>query len=141
MCHDSIASEPDTIWDALHDDDIQKEALETCHPILTRKLNVDILQPLLQRKQLLTVYDCQYLQSDSRTHEEKAEYLVKNLPRKQKRWFQSFLWCLKQSTSGTGHDMIYEVLISKYDELRTTKKLAIDSNNIRKEVISIYALL
>jgi len=139
MC--SFFSELDTIWDALHDDDIQKEALETCHPILTRKLNADILQPLLQRKQLLTVYDCQYLQSDSRTHEEKTEYLVKILPRKQKRWFQSFLWCLNQSTNGTGHDMIYEVLVSKYEELKTSKKLAIDGNNVRKEVISTYVLL
>ena len=136
MC--SFFSEPDhclNIWDALRDDDIQKRTLETCHPILTRKLNAVILEQL-QKKQLLTGDDCQYLLSDSRTHEEIAEYLVNNLHRKQKGWFQSFLWCLKQSTSGTGHDVIYEALVSKYEELRKcTSDNKIDGNDVTKKVI------
>jgi len=121
MCMYSVYSKSDdcnTIWDIIHDEDIKQKALEACQPVLARKLHSNKLQPLLQQQQLLTDVDSQVLLCDSRTHENKAEYLVNTLPRKQKGWFQSLLCCLEQSTIGTGHDLIYEALISKYEELR-----------------------
>ena len=76
------------------------------------------------------------------SYEEKAKHMVSTLPRKRKGWFQSFLWCLQQSTTGTGHDMIYEALISKHEELRkcVCDDKIDDSINVTKEVI-IHVLL
>ena len=118
-------------------DDIQEMALKACLPVLTRKLHAAILQPLLKRQQLFTDdNDRQYLLSDSRSHRDKAKFLVNNLPRKRKGWFQSFLWCLKQTTSGTGHDVIHEELVLKCEELRKcASDTKLDGNNVTKEVI------
>jgi len=121
----------------MHDEEIQQKALEECHLVLARKLHANILQPLLQQQQLLTVSDSQVLLSDSMSYEEKAKYMVSTLPRKRKGWFQSFLWCLQQSTIGTGHDMIYEALISKYEELR--KFATVNRNSIKKVIIVQYS--
>ena len=136
----SVYSKPDdsnTMLDVIHDEVIQQKVLEECYPVLVRKLHAYQLQPLLQQQQLLTDADSQVLLSDSRTNEEMAHYLVKKLPSKQMGWFQSLLWCLKQSTIGTGHDMIYEALISKYEELR--KFATVNRNSIKKVIIVQYS--
>jgi len=92
----------------------KKEALKQCYYYIREKLNAVTIHPLLCSEKLLTGADSQFLLDKRKTHDEKARYLVQHLPRKHKRWFESFLSCLQQSTLGTGHDVIHEKLITMY---------------------------
>ena len=131
----SVYSKPDdsnTIWDVIRDEDIQQKVLEECQPVLAKKLHANKLQPLLQQQKLLTDVDSQVLLTNSSTHEEKVDYSVKKLPKKQKGWFQSSLWSLKQSTIGTGHNVIYEARISKC--------ATVDRDSLKKVIICTLSL-
>jgi len=123
-----------SVWEILHNEKVEKMALEQCLSVITTKMDAVILHPLLCSKGLLTDINSLFLLNETRPDEEKACYLVAILPKKQEGWFQAFLDCLQCSTRGTGHDMVHKALISKYNELTSTNSP--DTNSTMDEVTS-----
>ena len=118
---------------------IKKESLKQCHLYIWEKLDIGTLHPLLCSEKLLTSADSHFLLDKGKTHSQKASYLVCHLPRKHKQWFESLLSCLQQSTLGTGHDVIYEKLISTYERLASVQHKSQKVTIISTSVALCYA--
>ena len=97
------------MWTTSKNEEIQAQVLKECLTVLAKKLDVLAIIPHLNNEQLLTPTDHQFLKSDAHDGE-KAKYLIKILPKKDRGWFDKFLYCLHQSTYGTGHRIIIEKL-------------------------------
>lgn len=57
------------------------------------------------------------LLNESTTNISKAKYLLDALPRKEEGFFDKFLHCLYQTTSGTGHRGIAKALSASYEDV------------------------
>jgi len=117
-------------------DEMHTKALEYCHSVLTKKLHIQSLAPLLHDNQLLTLEDSRYLLNEGRSHEEITDYLVNNLPRKKLGWFSLLLECLEQSTFGTGHDAIIKALETECRRLSNPTKQNVPIEGVDSTVTS-----
>ena len=110
------------MWTTLQNEEIQEQVLIECSTVLTKKLDVLEIVCHLNNEKLLTPSDNQFLESD--VHDgKKAKYLITILPKKDKGWFNKFLFCLHQSSHGTGHQVIIAALKSKYQELTSQSRV------------------
>lgn len=91
-------------------EELQRLAFEKCSVALVNKLDVSAILPHLIACHLLTDQNKQELTMHANTNRDKAQYLLDIIPRKAKGWFELFLECLRESTSGTGHrDLVKEL--------------------------------
>ena len=90
-------------------------AFQRCSVKIAHSLDVAEIFPHLNSQGLLTERDCQILVKDT-TNTDKVQYLLGVLPRKE-RFFERFLYCLYQTTSGTGHRDIARALSTTYREV------------------------
>jgi len=93
-----------------------------CSVQLHDKLDITSLLPFLSSQYLLTRNDADVLTNATTTNSYKISYLLKELPRKDKGWFDKFLNCLNHSSEGNGHAGLVKDLKSKFDELSKTSR-------------------
>jgi len=91
-------------------ENLQEEALNKCHDLLRKKLNVNAIVPLLNARNLLTPGDRHLLTEEHRSKEAKVDYIIDILPSKGAGWWSKFIISLKESTSGTAHDYLASTL-------------------------------
>ena len=99
-------------------EELEKQALRSCCSALVQLLDINAVLPHLVAKQVLTVENRYFLTCESKSQQEKAEYLVYILPRKCKGWFVTFLDCLQLSTKGTAHADLAQKLKIQLDDLK-----------------------
>ena len=99
-------------------EELEKQALRSCCSALVQLLDISAVLPHLIAKQMLTVENRCFLTCESKSQQEKAEYLVYILPRKCKGWFVRFLNCLQLSTEGTAHADLAQKLKVQLDDLK-----------------------
>lgn len=92
---------------------LQGEALSSCHVALRKKLDVDEISPWMNQKKLLTPHDKHILSQPDRSREYKVDHIIEILPRKNQGWWENFIACLMQSTSGTAHDYLASTLTNQ----------------------------
>ena len=92
-------------------------AFQRCSVKMVENLDVLAIFPDLNSQGLLTQKDRQILLNNKdTTNTDKVHYLLDALPRKEG-FFDKFLHCLYQTTSGTGHRDIAMALSSSYTEV------------------------
>ena len=96
---------------------IQSAAFQAHSRVIIDKLDVKSILPELISCHLLTNKDRQFLINPVHEDYDKILYLLHCLPRKVDGWFDNFLWCLRQSSSNTGHGDIIISLTEKLGEL------------------------
>ena len=97
---------------------LEKQALWSCRSDIVELLDVGAVLPHLIAKQMLTVENKFFLTCESKSQQEKGEYLVYILPRKCNGWFLRFLDCLHQSVEGTAHADLAQRLKVQLDDLQ-----------------------
>jgi len=101
-------------------DHIGELVLMGCSVQLHNKLDITSILPFLSSQYLLTRNDIDVLTNATTTNSHKINHLLKELPRKDKGWFDKFLDCVYQSSEGNGHVGLGEELECKFDELSKT---------------------
>ncbi|XP_065887054.1 uncharacterized protein [Dysidea avara] len=114
-------------------DHIGELVLMGCSVELHNKLDITSILPFLSSQYLLTRDDTDVLTNATTTNNSKISHLLKVLPRKDKGWFDKFLYCLHHSSEGNGHAGLVEELESKFDELSKTA-ITSDKEKNTKEV-------
>ena len=97
---------------------MEKIAFQKCSVIMKENLNINVIIPYLIAQGLLTEEDHEILLSFHFTDVNKIHYLLKELPRKGKGFFDKFSYCLHQTKRGTGHGDIVKALSATYREIR-----------------------
>ena len=98
----------------------EKIAFKRCSPIITEKLDVSAILPFLNKRELLTTKDHQFLTNKFITDVEKAEHLICVLP-KIDGFFEKFMFCLCESKQGTGHNDIVKAMTAMLNEVTEGK--------------------
>ena len=98
--------------------EVEKHAFKKCSVIIVSNLDVSAIFPHLNSHGLLTDKDSQVLQNNYITNVDKAQYLLNVLPRKGKKFFDKFLYCLHQTRRETGHGDIAKALSASYKDIK-----------------------
>ena len=80
----------------------RQEVLWKCCPVIFQCLDVTTILPYLMSTMLINSSDHDVLRNEMRTRDSKIHYLIGILPRKPD-FLKKFLYCLNQTTTGTGH--------------------------------------
>ena len=80
----------------------QQEVLWQCCPVIFQCLDVTTILPYLMSTMLINSSDHDKLRNEMKTRDDKIHYLIDILPRKPD-FLNKFLYCLNQTTTGTGH--------------------------------------
>ena len=92
------------------------KVLQICSPAIRNMLDISVIVPHLNSNNLLTKDNVKMLTNVSKTQQEKTEYLVYILPRKNNGWFEKFLHCLEQSAEIARHaDLVKELTVTLDD--------------------------
>ena len=102
-------------------EELQKKVLQVCSPAIKDMLDVSVIVPHLNAKNLLTNNNVKTLTSMSKTQYEKTEYLVYILPRKNNGWFEKFVHCLEQSAEAARHADLVKELTVTLDDMKQMK--------------------
>lgn len=98
-------------------ENLQRKTLKSCHDILAKKLDVSEVYPLMNQKDLLADEDKHFLLVDTgKSTIAKVNYIIEMLPRKEE-WWDKFIDCLRESTSGTAHKLLASTLTSRLKRL------------------------
>ena len=103
-----------------------RQALNTCHVELRDNLDPHIILPNLNRKNLLTRNEDEFLQNPNTTKETKIDKIKELLPSKGEGWWDKFIECLEETTQGTGHSTLIECLQSALLKLQQKGMLIFD---------------
>jgi len=92
------------------------KVLKICSPAIKDMLDIGVIVPHLNANNLLTKDNVKMLTNMSKTQQEKTEYLVYILPRKNYGWFEKFLQCLEKSAEVARHaDLVKELTVTLDD--------------------------
>ena len=94
------------------------KVLQICSPAIKDMLDISAIVPHLNANNLLTKDNVKMLTNMSKTQQEKTEYLVYILPRKNNGWFEKFLQCLEQSAEVAGHTELVKELTVTLDDMK-----------------------
>ena len=94
---------------------LEELALRRCSVTLRKKLNLNEIIPHLNERNLLTESDMFDLRSKSPP--EGVDYLVSILPKKKEGWWGELIASLKQSSSGTAHGDLVNLLETELQKL------------------------
>ena len=94
------------------------KVLQICSPAIKDMLDISVIVPHLNANNLLTKDNVKMLTNMSKTQQEKTEYLVYILPRKNNGWFEKFLQCLEQSAEVAGHTELVKELTVTLDDMK-----------------------
>ena len=121
---------------------INEKVLFSCHDTFRNNLDISELIPCLGKHGLLTANDREVFLNREFTRTYKIDYLITNLPRKGKDWFEMLITALRESAKGTGSahtDLILALRrekakrkqipdVSSPDSRRKPSKIANDTN-------------
>ncbi|XP_065886829.1 uncharacterized protein [Dysidea avara] len=99
-------------------EELQMKVLQICSPAIKDMLDISAIVPHLNANNLLTKDNVKMLTNMSKTQQEKTEYLVYILPRKNNGWFEKFLQCLEQSAEVAGHTELVKELTVTLDDMK-----------------------
>ena len=87
-----------------------ERALKECHPTIRQLLSVSAIYPYLNRHHLLTDEQEADLSLPNQTDFERADKLIRWLPKKGPDFLEKFVDSLQQSSQGTAHEEIVRAL-------------------------------
>ena len=102
-------------------EELQKRVLQICSPAIKDMLDISVIVPHLNANNLLTKDNVKMLTNMSKSQQEKTEYLVYILPRKNNGWFEKFLHCLEQSAEIARHADLVKELTVALDDIKQIK--------------------
>ena len=105
---------------------LQKDVIRTSSEAIHKRLNIDEIVPYLSEQGLISAEEMDVLCSPYLLREYKINKLINGLPLKGSDFLRQFLYCLLQTTNGTGHkELANSIILCAY----IVKKLfAIKSN-------------